>query len=71
MVLVSEGSPDCAVVYLDGREQVTLLLFRESARGLLDVIVPPGTIPDDKALLAMGRTIVAHLAAVPEWKDLP
>ena len=71
IVLVSDGSPDCAIVFMDGREQVALLLFRESALGLLDVIVPPGTIPNDNALLAMGRTIMAHLAAVPEWRDAP
>ena len=71
IVLVSEASPDGAIVFMDGREQVALLLFRESARGLVDVVVPPGTVPNDKALLAMGRTIMAHLAAVPEWRDAP
>jgi hypothetical protein len=72
-VLISRTimSSDEAVVSVDHRKQLTLLLFRESLRGYVDVTVERGTVPDDQALLAMGRTIMAHLAAAPEWRDGP
>lgn len=72
LVLISRTglSSDRAIVKIDGREQVSLLLFRESLRGYVDVAVERGQVPSDQALLAMGRTIMAHLASVPEWRDL-
>ena len=64
-------SSDEAIVMVAGREQVRLILFRESLRGYVDVSVKRGVDPSDQALLAMGRTIMAHFAVVPEWRDLP
>ena len=63
-------SSDEAIVMVAGREQVRLFLFREPLRGHVDVMVESGTIPSDQALLAMGRTIMAHLAALPEGRDV-
>jgi hypothetical protein len=72
VLIVSEASSaDRAIVMVGGCEQLRLLLFRESLRGYVDVMVERGTVPSDQALLAMGRTIIAHLAAVPEWRDAP
>ena len=63
-------SSDEAIVIVAGREQVRMFLFRESLRGYVDVMVDPGKIPSDRALLAMGRTIMAHLAALAEGRDV-
>ena len=62
-------SADEAIVMAAGCEQLRLILFRESLRGYVDVSVKRGVDPSDQALLAMGRTIMAHFAAVPEWRD--
>ena len=62
-------SADEAIVMAAGREQLRLILFRESLRGYVDVSVTRGVDPSDQALLAMGRTIMAHFAAVPAWRD--
>jgi hypothetical protein len=60
---------DRAIVMEGGRAQVRLRLFLGSLSGCLNVTVERGKVPSDNALLAMGRTIMAHLAAVPEWRD--
>lgn len=72
-VLISRTimSSDEAIVMVDGGEQVRLLLFWESLRGWVGVIVERGTVPSDKTLLAMERTIMALFAAVPAWRDGP
>jgi hypothetical protein len=71
-VLLSQTimSSDEAIVMVAGRKQLSLLLFRESLRGYVDISVEPGVIPSDQALLAMGRTVMAHLASAPEWRDV-
>ena len=72
-VLISSTdlSTDQATIIERSRQQVTLLLCRESRRGYVAVMVGRGTVPSDQALLAIGRTIMAHFAAVPEWRDTP
>jgi len=71
-VLISRTilSSDEAIVSEDHRKQLTLLLFQDSLRGYVDVSVERGVIPSDQALLAMGRTILAHFASAPEWRDV-
>ncbi len=64
-------SADHAVVFLGDREQLSLLLFRESMRNVVNITVERGVVPTDPVLLAMGRTIMAHFAAVPEWRNIP
>ena len=63
-------STDDASIVVGGRETSRLLLFRDSMRGLVDIFIQHGTVPSDTALLAMGRTIMDHLATVPEWRDV-
>ena len=73
VVRIMPGYPsaDHATVSLDGRERVGLLQFQKSTRGLVDIIVVRGTVPSATVLLATERTIMAHFAALPAWRDLP
>ena len=51
---------DQCSIQIGGREQATLLLFRESLGRVVEIQFGRGTDPDDMLLIAIGRTIVAH-----------
>ncbi len=71
LLLKNDALTDRAILVGGGRKQLTLVLYRDAMRGLVDVIFERGTVPSDAVLLALGRTIVDHLAAAPEWGDAP
>jgi len=67
--VISAGSPTCAIVFVDGREQFVLVLLHRTERGVFKVGFTHVAVPE-RALVALGRTIVAHLATAPEVEEV-
>jgi len=68
--LSTEWSVERATMVIGGRERLTLLVFHKSFWGFVDVIVSRGTASGNVLFLAIGRTFMAHFAALPKGRDV-
>lgn len=61
---------DQCSIQVGGREQATLLMFREHLGRIVEIQFARAVVPDDTLLIAIGRTIVAHQRGCEEGNFL-
>ena len=61
---------DQCSIQIGGREQATLLLFRECLGRVVEIQFTRGSEPDDTLLIAIGRTIAAHQRGCDEGSPI-